>query len=393
MIHDFEYCLSTQFVFGKDAEKKAGEKLAAFGAKNVLMVYYGNDAPAIKKCIEAVKEDLHAHGMQTIELGGIKPNPILDAVYQGMQVCRDKEVDFILAIGGGSVIDTAKAIGIGMANEADVWDMFTGRAKIQAMMPVGVILTYPATGSESSWGAVITNPDGNYKVALDDAHLRPTISFMNPELTYSLPDYLTGCGVADMFVHVTERYFSPDTEFGATDYLCEAVLRALADLGPKVLNDPDHYQLRAEIMWLGSVAHNDTVGVGRIQDWASHKMGHEVSALYDTAHGATLSIVMPAWMKYVSAGHPQRFRRYAVEVFRLDPQQYTQEELTKQAIACTESFFRSLGVPVRFSEIGISSDRFSEMAEKASHAEGTDQIGHLTPLNKEDIEQIYRLAL
>ena len=394
-MNDFEYCLSTKFVFGKDAHKKAAKVLKGYGAENVLMVYYGDNNPkAIEDAIKYIKEDFKDKGIKYTYLNGVKPNPVLSTVHKGIEIARENDIDFILAIGGGSVIDTAKAIGIGVGYDGDVWDFFIGRSKIEKMLPVGVVLTYPATGSESSWGSVITNTEGNHKIALDDEHLRPTVAFMNPSLTLSLPKYLTACGVADMYAHVCERYFSDTNEISITDYMCEGVMRALIDIGSRLMDDLDDYKLRSEIMWAGSVAHNDTVGVGRVQDWACHKMGHEISAIYDTAHGATLSIMIPSWMRYVYNHNIERFYRYGKEVFKLSPDEFdNEEELVLHSIDLTQEFFKSMDLPTSFKDISITDENFDIMSKKASKTEMCDTIGHFMTLDTDDIKNIYKLAM
>ena len=393
MLLDFDYHLSTYFIFGKDAEKRVGTELVKDGAKTVLVHHDSGQFLYDSGLLDRVKKYLSDAGLRIVELGGVKPNPRVSLVREGIALCRKEKVDYLLAIGGGSTIDSAKAISVGINYDGDVWDFAEGKAKVDPSkkLPVAVVLTYPATGSESSTGCVISNEEIQIKSGIPGgACMRPTIAFMNPELTFTLPPYLTACGVVDMYAHVTERYFAPNTSPGVVDYLAEAVMRSLLDFGPKVLDKPKDYEARAEIMWIGTVAHNDTVGVGRMQDWASHGMGHELSALYDTAHGATLSIVLPAWMRYVYKADVDRFARYAREVYGVtadDP-----EKAAAMGIEKTEAFFKSLNMPVKFSDANIPTDRIEEMAKKAAAARGGDSIGSFMKLKEEDILKIYKDA-
>ena len=298
----------------------------------------------------------------------------------------------VLAIGGGSVIDSAKAIGLGAVTDIDVWDFFTGTEVPKKSLPTGVILTCPATGSESSEVSVINNTEIGMKLLVSNPILRPAIAFMNPELTCSLPKFLTACGVVDMFSHVCERYFSPDGEIGVIDRMSEGILKTLVEVGPEVLADPDNYSYRAEIMWIGTIAHNDTVGIGRIQDWATHEIGNELSALYDTPHGATLSIIMGSWMRYVYKEDPKRFARYAKEVFGVDWNGDNTLEAAYKGILKTEEFFRSMGMPVSFEEFRIPTDEVEKMLDQIAFRGEDDSIGGIKRLNRDDCRSIYKIA-
>lgn len=392
MLDDFDYQLGTRFFFGRGAEMHVGEQLKACGARTVLLHYGSGRSLQAMGVLDRLRSNLAEYGLRTVELAGVKPNPRLSLVQEGITLCRAETVDYILAIGGGSVIDSAKAIGIGVPYEGDVWDFYIGKAKAQRTLPVAVVLTYPAAGSESSKGSVINKEDGALKRSYNDPLIRPQIAFLNPELTYSLPPHLTACGVVDMYAHVIERYFSDGQDFGVIDHLCEGVMRSLLKNGPRVLANPQDYQARAEIMWTGTLAHNDMVGVGRVQDWGSHTMAHEISGLYDTAHGDTLAIVIPAWMRYVMHHDLPRFVRYATAVFGIEDDTKNPEEVALRGIEATKQFFASLGMPTSFAQAGLPVDRLEEMARKADGARG-DAIGTFVPLHWPDALQIYQMAL
>jgi hypothetical protein len=391
MLLDFELNPTPLVIFGWDAELQVGRRLAAQGAKHVLI-----HTPAgffmNPERYEEVKQSLTQEGIRITELSGVMSNPRLDLIQKGIALCREEKVDFILAIGGGSVIDSGKAIAAGVCYEGDVWDFCLHKAEVQKALPLAVILTYPASGSEGGGAAIILNTDGMLKLVMGSPLLYPKIVFMDPVLTFTLPKSLTAFGVVDMYSHIVERYFTPTAGFGVIDSMSEAIFRTLIDIGPKVLDDPANYELRAEIMWIGTIAHNDTVGVGRIPDWGSHTIAHELSGLYDTPHGVTLSIIMPAWMKYVYKHDVDRFYRYATEVFHVDPQGKNKEEVAYASIEKTMEFFTKMGMPTSFSQAGIPSDRLEEMAEKAIASTGNN-TGNFVRLTAEDVLKIYQLAL
>ncbi len=391
MLQNFRHQNYTEFVFGKEAENSIGKDVKRLGAHRVLIVYGQGGHIKRNGLLDKVKQALDSENMEVYELSGVQTNPRLSMVRKGIALCREKQIDFLVAIGGGSVIDTCKAIGVGFYYNGDVWELSENPEKIEKMLPVAAVLTYPAAGSESSTGAVITNDEADpmVKAGIGAPVTRPVIAFENPELTYSLPPYLTACGIADMYVHILERYFAP-VDVGCMDYLAEGMLRAVIEFGKKVLADPMNYDNRAEIMWLGTIAHNNTVGLGRPQDWATHSLGHEISALYDTAHGATLTIVGPGWMKYVYPSCVSRFARYAREVFRI--QEDDDEKAAMAGIEATKEFYHHLGLPVSFEEAGLKTDRIDYMARHAV-ALGHGGIGNFKRLNEEDAEQIYRLCI
>lgn len=391
MMRDFEFWVNTRFLFGKGVHGKAGRVLSQMGASRVLLHHDGGGYLYSTGLLDSVRCDLEENGITVWELSGVKPNPRLDLVYEGIGFVKEHQVDFILAIGGGSVIDSAKAIGAGALYHGDVWDFFTGKALAAESVPVGVILTCPAAGSESGNVCMINHAEKGQKLLASSQALRPVLAFMNPELTLTLPAFVTACSVTDMFSHVCERYFSPDDEIGVIDRMAEGILRTLTELGPALMREPGNYDYRAQVMWIGTIAHNDTVGVGRLQDWATHEIGNELSALYDTPHGVTLSVVMGSWMRYVYRHHTDRFARYAYEVFRvsrkLEPRQAALE-----GIYATEAFFQSMGLPVNLKEAGIVHCNIEEMLNRINFRNGNGTIGGITGLDREDVRQILLMA-
>jgi len=392
MLRDFNICIDTNFIFGRDAHKKVGEELKKNDIKSVLI--HHDNGPFLYKdnLLEGIKEDLTNKGIKFNELGGVLPNPRLTLVYEGIELVRKEEISFILAIGGGSVIDSAKAIALGAVNDGDVWEFFCTGREVEKSLPVGVVLTFPATGSESSAVSVINNKEKGEKLLVSSPVLRPKVVFMNPELTFSLPKFLTACGILDMFSHTCERYFTTDNEIGVIDRMCEGILKTLAEIGPKVIEEPSNYSYRAEIMWIGSIAHNNTVGIGRVQDWGTHEIGNELSAMYDTPHGATLSIMMGSWMKYVYKKKPERFARYAHEVFGVAFDGTNAIEAAKEGIICTEKFFKSLGMPISFSDFKVPTDHIEDMLDKIAFRGEDKSIGGIVRLNREDVRKIYKMA-
>lgn len=392
MLQDFNICIDTKFVFGKDAQNQIGRELKQMGIHKVLIHHDNGKFLYDTGLLEQVEKLLEQEGIETLELGGVQPNPRLSLVREGIALAKKEQVDLVLAIGGGSVIDSAKAIGLGAVTDTDVWEFFTGNAVPERSLPTGVILTCPATGSESSAVTVVNNTDVGMKLLVSNPVVRPAITFMNPELTYSLPKFLTACGVVDMFSHVCERYFTPDSEIGVIDRMSEGILKTLVEIGPKVLEEPSNYSYRAEIMWIGTIAHNNTVGIGRIQDWATHEIGNELSALYDTPHGATLSIIMGSWMRYVYQKSPERFARYAKEVFGVEWTKENTLEAAYAGILKTEEYFRSMGMPVSFGDFKVPTDEVEKMLDRIAFRGEDDSIGGIVRLNREDCRRIYEMA-
>lgn len=391
-MENFVYYNPTKIVFGKKTEEGVGEEIKPFGSK-VLIHHYGEAFVKSTGLLDRVKNSLHENNLETFELTGVKPNPRLSLVKDGIELIREKGIDFILAIGGGSVIDSSKAIALGVPYDGDVWDFFTGKAQVKETLPVGAVLTIPAAGSESSASAVITNEDGWYKRSIDGVDIiRPKFSIMNPELTFTLPPYQTASGGCDIMSHVMERYFSVTEYVDLTDKLCEAVLKSVIKSLPIVLEEPDNYNARAEIMWAGSIAHNDIVGTGRMPAWASHKIEHEIGGIYDVAHGAGLTAVMPSWMKYVYKERLEMFIKFATRVWDVEYNYEEPERTALQGIRRTENFFREVGTPVTLKELdkSISEDRFEEIASKC--VEG-GPVGWFRPVDKEDIINILKTAM
>jgi alcohol dehydrogenase YqhD (iron-dependent ADH family) len=386
---NFTFRNATKIIFGKDTENQIGKEVKQYSDK-VLLCYGGG---SIKKSglYDRVTTSLKETGIEFLEISGVKPNPRLGLVKEGIKLCRDNDIKFILAVGGGSAIDTAKAIAVGVPYNGDVWDFFQGKLKITEALPVGVILTIPAAGSESSTSSVITNEEGWYKRGIGSELIRPVFAVMNPELTFTLPEAQTLNGASDMMAHIMERYFTNTKAVDLTDRLCEATLKTIINNLPVILKDPNNYDARAEIMWAGTIAHNGLLSTGRLGDWASHGIEHELSAIYDIAHGAGLSIIFPAWMKYVYKHDINRFVQFAVRVWNVDLSLLSPEEVALEGIARLTEFFKKVGLPVSLSEVNITEERFEEMADKCTTSDKST-LGQFVKLNKQDIINIYNLA-
>ncbi len=386
-MENFVFQNHTKIIFGKGVEGKTAPETAAI-SKNILLHYGGG---SIKKSglYDRITASLKAGGIRYTELGGVKSNPRLSLVREGIEICRNSNIDFILAVGGGSVIDSAKAIGVGVCFEGDLWDCFEGKERADKSLPVGVVLTIPAAGSEASMASVITNEDDSSKRVIGYDFIRPVFAIMNPELTYTLPPYQSACGAVDMLAHVMERYFTTVKNVDLTDKLCEAAMRSIIKNAPVILVDPDDYNARAEIMWAGTIAHNDLLGMGRIEDWASHNIEHELSALYDVSHGAGLAVIFPAWMKYVYKELPGKIIQFAVNVLDVEYNGADPLKTGEEGIRRLEAFFSSLGLPVRMDGLEIDNSRFDEMSQRAASG---GIIGSYKKLNSQDIKRIYELA-
>lgn len=386
---NFTFHNPTKIIFGKATENKVGAEVKRYSQK-VLLCYGGG---SIKRTglYDRVINSLKENNIEYFQISGVKPNPRLSLVKEGIKLCREKNINFILAVGGGSVIDTAKAIAVGVPYEGDVWDFYVGKARVKAALPVGTILTIPAAGSEASNSSVITNEEGWYKKGLTTDYIYPVFSILNPELTYTLPAYQTACGAADMMAHIMERYFTNTDNVELTDRLCEATLKTIINNVPKAIEDPEDYNSRAEIMWSATIAHNNLLNTGRIGDWASHAIEHELSAIYDIPHGAGLSIIFPAWMKYVYSHDINRFLKFSARVWDVDFHFSSPEEIALEGINRMMNFFKSIGLPVTLREAGISDDKFEEMAGKCTNF-GQHTVGNFVKLTRDDIINIYKLA-
>ena len=386
---DFTFYSPTKFAFGRDAEKRCGELVKEFGGSRVL-IHYGGGSVILSGLMDRVKKSLDESGIAWIELGGARPNPMSDLVYEGIDLCRKENIDFVLAVGGGSTIDSSKAIAAGTLYDGDFWDFYCGKAPIQKALPVGTVLTIAAAGSEGSPDSVITNKTTMEKRGAGSDNIRPKFSVLNPALTQTLPAYQSACGVTDIMAHVFERYFTNTKDVEVTDRLCEAVLLTMKNEAPKVIANPDDYEARANIMWAGMVAHNNIVGVGRSQDWNSHGIEHELSALYDCAHGAGLAVIMPAWMTYVMNHDVMRFAQAAVRVWGCDMDYAHPERTALAGIKAFRSFLHSIGMPINFEELRAKREDIPALVEKFGIGEG--KTGGFVALDKNDITAIYELA-
>ena len=387
-MNNFIFDGASRVVFGKGAENDLTNEVKKFGGKKVFL-HYGMGSIKKSGLYDRVVKLLKEGNLEIVEQGGVKPNPVLSHVREGIKKFRDSKADFILAIGGGSVIDSAKAIAVGVPYNGDVWDFAESKATPKAAIPIGVILTIPAAGSETSRYSVVTNEDGMWKrdvVNENNELIRPKFAILNPELTLTLPPFETACGVVDIMAHVMERYFSRTKNVYLSDKLCEAVMKSVIKNGPIVVKEPKNYDARAEIMWAGSVAHNDLIGMGRDWDFVSHRIGVELSALYDIAHGASLSIAFPAWMKYMYKLYPVIFAKFAVNVWNVDNDFDSLENSALEGIKRLENFYKEIEMPVRLSDVNIPADKFDEIAEKC------DKIGSIKKTDKKDILEILKLA-
>ena len=389
----FTYYTPTKVVFGKETEQQTGELVKAAGAKKVL-IHYGSGSVIRSGLLDRVKETLCKEEIEYVELGGVVPNPRLSLVYEGIELAKREGVDFILAVGGGSVIDSAKAIGYGMANEGDVWEFYDRKRTADACVPIGVILTIAATGSEMSDSSVITKEEGWVKRGYNSDLCRPVFAIMNPELTMTLPDYQTACGCADILMHTMERYFTNGDQMEITDCMAEALLRTVMKNALILVNEPDNYDARAEIMWAGSLSHNGLTGCGSTdKDFATHGLEHEIGGMFDVAHGAGLTAIWGSWARYVYRDCLHRFSRFAVNVMQIDPKDKKEEMVALEGIAAMEEFFRKINLPVTMKELGIelTDEQIEELARKCSVACGGKK-GSAKVLKESDMKIIYEMA-
>lgn len=390
---NFNFHTPTQVIFGRNTESEVGALVKAQGSKKVL-IHYGGGSVKRSGLLDRVKASLDAAGIAYVELGGVVPNPRLSLVYQGIELCKAQGVDLILAVGGGSAIDSAKAIAYGVANEGDVWDFYEHTRKATACLPIGVVLTLAATGSEMSNSSVITKEEGDSKRAYDDDLARPRFAVMNPELTMTLPDYQTACGCTDILMHTMERYFNNGGYMEITDSIAEALMRTVMTNALILRDDPQNYDARAEIMWAGSLSHNGLTGCGTDGgDWATHLLEHEIGGLFDVAHGAGLAAIWGSWARYVCSECLPRFRRFALNVTGV-AEEGTDAEIAEKGICAMEDFFRSINMPTSFRELGLSptQEQLEEMAQKCQAAAG-GAAGSARVLHVEDMVKIYQMAL
>lgn len=389
-MENFTFCSPTNFVFGKGTEEKVGELCSKYGAKKILIVY-GGGSVVRSGLLDRVKDSLTKAGLVYMELGGVKPNPEDDKVREGIKMVREEGIDFLLPVGGGSTIDTAKGIACGALYDGDFWDFYVGKSVIQKAMPVGVVLTIPAAGSEGSGNSVITNTSTMQKLSLRcPDHLRPVFSIMNPELTFTLSPYQTACGICDMMVHIFERYFTNSEAVGISDRLCEGILESIMEEAPKVMADPENYDARANLMWAGNIAHNGTCGIGRIEDWSSHFIEHEISSMYGVTHGAGLSVIFPAWMEITSKINPSKAKQLSIRVLGVSPN-YLNDDVIALGINKLREFWKSLGLPVTMHELGVENPDIDALVRNL-HANKGEIIGNYVPLTKDMTRQILELA-
>ncbi|MDR2676423.1 MAG: iron-containing alcohol dehydrogenase [Endomicrobium sp.] len=386
-MNNFVFCNPTRIIFGKNTHHEIGKEVEKY-SKNILLHYGGNRIKKSKLYDEVVLS-LKKSGIAYTEFSGVKPNPKLSLVREGIKLCRKKSIDFILAIGGGSVIDSAKAISMGVNYDGDVWDFFMGKVILQSALKVATILTLPAAGSESSPNSVITNEISCMKLGYGHDLLRPVFSILNPELCFSLPKEQIANGVCDMMAHIFERYFTNTKNTELSDKLCESILKTIINNALKVINNCENYNAWAELILAGNLAHNGFLGMGRTEDWASHSIEHAISAIYDIAHGAGLAIIFPAWMKYVYKHNTPLFTQFAVNVWNVNDAIRNEEDTARIGIEKTEIFFKNLGLPTRLSEINVNKSSIDTMAKKSIIF---GELGNLKKLCYTDIVEIYKLA-
>lgn len=390
---DFKYFTPTKVLFGKNTENKVADLIKEFGGKKVL-IHYGGGSVIRSGLMQKVTDKLEAAGIKYVKLGGAVPNPRLSLVYEGIDLCKKEGLDFILALGGGSAIDSAKAIGYGVMNDGDVWDLYDYKKQAKACMPLGVILTLAATGSEMSDSSVITKEEGLVKRGYSSDFCRPRFAILNPELTMTLPDYQTACGCTDIMMHTMERYFTNGGNMELTDSMAEALLRTVKENAKILARDPKNYDARAEVMWAGSLSHNGLTGCGNDGgDWMTHKLEHELGGLYDVAHGAGLAAIWGSWARYVYKNCLPRFKRYAINVMGIAPNAGSDEEIALKGIEAMEDFYREIKMPTNLRELGVNAtdDDLMLMAHKCAVGVNGGK-GSARFLKEEDMLEIYKMS-
>ncbi len=388
----FNYYTPTKVIFGKNTEGKAAELIREFGGRKVL-IHYGGGSVVRSGLLKRVTDTLDAAAIPYVTLGGAVPNPRLGLVYEGIELCKKENVDFLLAVGGGSAIDSAKAIGYGVANEGDVWDFYDYKRKAEACLPLGVILTIAATGSEMSDSSVITKEEGLVKRGYSSDYGRPRFAIMNPELTMTLPDYQTACGCTDILMHTMERYFTKGGNMEITDAIAEGLLRTVMKNAEILAKEPENYDARAEIMWAGSLSHNGLTGCGNDGgDWMTHKLEHELGGLYDVAHGAGLAAIWGSWARYVYRNCLPRFKRFAIQVMGVEADG-TDEAIALKGIESLEDFFRRIHMPTSLKELGVNAteEELALMAHKCAVGVG-GAMGSAKLLKEEDMLAIFKAS-
>ncbi|MBD5340437.1 MAG: iron-containing alcohol dehydrogenase [Bacteroides sp.] len=391
-MENFVFCSPTEFIFGKETQKKTGEALKKYGARKVMIVY-GSERIKDNGLLKEIEDSMSESGIEFCEFGGIAPNPTADSVYAGIEKARAENVDFLLAVGGGSPIDAAKAIALGVVADEDFWNFYGGHSTPKGALPVGVVLTIPAAGSEGSGNSVITNEKTHQKISVRYPNfLRPRFAIMNPELTYSLPWFQTACGIVDMMAHIFERYFSNTPGTQLVDSYSEAILRDIMDQAVTLRIDGNNYDARADVMWAGTLAHNGLCGVGKVEDWASHRMEHEISAFYHVAHGAGLAVVIPAWMTFCAKHNPDKLWRFAINVMSVDPADKSTDEIIEEGISELKQFYHDMGLTTNLQILVGQKPDIDKMVESL-HRNMGDTLGSYVPLSMNDCREIYEIAM
>lgn len=393
-MENFTFYSPTEFVFGRGTQEKTGELVKRYGGSRVLLVSGGQSAER-SGLLPEVRKSLADAGITVVEQKGIQPNPVADKVYEGIDLARSEKIDFILAVGGGSVIDSAKAVALGAVYNGDFWDFYSGKATPAKALPVGVVLTIPAAGSEGSGNSVITKFDekGRHKISVRyPMVLRPRFAVMNPELTMTLPPFQTACGIVDMLSHIFERYFSNTPDCQVTDSIAEALMRSIMAEALRLFANPDDYQPRANIMWAATLAHNGLCGTGKQEDWASHRLEHEVSAFHDVAHGAGLAVIVPAWMTFVSRSNPAKVESFATNVLGINREGKSSAELCRLAVEALKGFYHTLGLTTSLREL-IGGEPDIDVLVDSLRGNMGDTLGFYVPLSMADCAEIYCLAL
>ncbi len=386
---NFTYHNPTKILFGRGMETEVGAEVARTSRR--ILLHFGGGSIKASGLYDRVVASLKRAGVEWVELGGVKPNPRLGLVHEGVKLCREQKLDFVLAVGGGSAIDSAKAIAMGAANDGEVWDYFVGKRELTRALPVATILTIPAAGSESSSGSVVTNEDGWIKRGFNSELLYPKFSMLNPELAFTLPAFQVACGSADIMSHLMERYFTNSRHVAFIDRLLEATMKTVIAQAPKVLTSPTDYDAWSELMWAGTIAHNNLLNTGRVGDWGSHDIEHEISGIYDVAHGAGLAVVFPAWMKHVLDHDLDRFVQWSVRVWNVELDIFDRQATARAGIAQLEAFFHSIGLGTTLGALGVGTDRIDEMAKKATDGD-TRRIGNFVKLDSAQVAKVLKLA-
>lgn len=391
-MQNFEYYVPTRVVFGKNTEQEVGRLIKDLGYKKAL-VHFGGGSVKASGLLDRVYAALNSAGITHVSLGGVMPNPRLALVYKGIELCRQENVDFLLAVGGGSVVDSVKAIGYGLKYNGDVWDFYTGQLKPAACAPLGAVVTIAAAGSEMSDSSVITNEKGNLKRSFGSDYCRPQFAVMNPELTYSVSPYQTACGCVDIIAHVMERYFTNDTETELRDQMSEGLMRTVMHYARIAMDTPANYNARAQIMWASSLAHNSLLGPRLVGDWSCHQLEHELSGMFDVAHGAGIAAIWGSWARYVYQTNPARFAQFGVNVLGVTNSFANPAATALEAISAMENWFRGIGMPTNLKELGVAptAAQIKHLAQSCSFDEKR-MVGTFTQLNRQDMEAIYTAA-